>query len=305
MIRQTNVNATVEEMLHLLHSSISKKVELSFDFNRFIPNVLADAAQLRQVIMNLITNASEAIGDAAGTITITTGVVAAPPDNMVVDALRRDVDDRRCVFIEVRDTGCGIDADTLEKIFDPFFTTKFTGRGLGLAAVQGIVRSHHGALQVESTPGEGTCFRVLLPPAEQGDKLVAEPARPAAAETWSGSGTVLVVDDEPGILATSRKLLERLGFDVLTARDGVECLEVYREHRDEICLVLLDITMPRMNGHEALREIKDLDPDAKVMLSSGYAEEESHADGEAGASGFIQKPYQFKVLASALRAILD
>ncbi|GAG07392.1 unnamed protein product, partial [marine sediment metagenome] len=212
----------VEEMAHLLEASISKKAILKYDFAQSLPAIKADPTQIRQVVMNLITNASEAIGDDQGVISISTGVLECDRKYLSETYLDEQLPEGAYAYFEVADTGCGMDAKTLGKIFDPFFTTKFTGRGLGLAAVLGIMRGHNGALKVHSEPGKGTTFRVLFPCLDR----PPEPSEKEAARTdpWRGSGTILLVDDEQPVRAVAKRMLERAGFTVLTAANGREAL---------------------------------------------------------------------------------
>jgi len=206
--------------------------------------------------------------------------------------------------MEVSDTGSGMDKETQERLFEPFFTTKFTGRGLGLSAVQGIVRGHKGDLKMYSEPGKGTTFKLLFPVAVVEVERLGETSA-AEDSSWSGEGTVLLVDDERTIRVLGARMLSRLGFKVLLAADGREALEVYGEHGDEIVLVLLDLTMPRLDGEETFRELVRLDPAVRVLMSSGYTESDitSRFAGK-GPVGFLQKPYTLALLQDALRTAL-
>jgi PAS domain S-box-containing protein len=293
----------VEEMARLLQISISKKCILRFDFDRNLPAIEADAAQLRQIVMNLVINASEAIGDRDGTIAVSTA--ARDCDGATLDGVLADptLPAGRYVVLEVADTGAGMSTETRAKIFDPFFTTKFTGRGLGLSAVLGIVRGHHGGIQCVSEPGRGTTFRLFFPLSQR--SAATPPESPRAADLWRGRGTILVVDDESSILQMSRQMLKTMGFSVLTASDGRSALDVYRDAAEPIDLVLLDRTMPHMDGDETFRELVRLRPDLRVVMTSGYSEQSvaGLVDGP-GLAGFLQKPYRFDELRAAVRRAL-
>jgi len=303
-IRAINLNELVKEMGHLLKVSISKKVSLACHLAAEPLAVMGDASQIQQVIMNLITNASEAIGDAIGVITLRTGIASADEAPRVETLEEYDLPACEYVFLEVADTGSGMDEETRARIFDPFFTKKFTGRGLGLAAVQGIVRAHGGTIEVTTAPGEGTTFRVLLPRAAQ----LAEAPAPelTAPEAWRGSGTILVVDDELFVRDVMAKILTHAGFTVLTAAEGRSGLEVFREHADEIIAVLLDMTMPKMSGQEVFRELRQINPNVPVILTSGYGEPDATGgfDGEALA-GFIHKPFELDTFIAKVRHALE
>ncbi len=303
VLRPLDLSVLVEEMAHLLEVSISKKVSLSYNFSPRIPPVEADPTQLRQVVMNLIINASDAIGDQVGQIKITTGIVSLDQPTLSKLLVGGDLTAGNYAFLEVADSGCGMDRTTIERIFDPFFTTKFTGRGLGLAAVHGIVRSHHGAIDIKSEPGHGTRFRILLPVT---NLPLPDLSTPAFKRTERrGSGTVLVVDDEEIITDIATKILTHAGFRVLTASNGRHGVETFCCHSDEIDAVILDLTMPEMNGEEAYSEMILLKTDIKVILSSGYSETEA-ATRFAGKNlaGFIQKPYRPNVLIEKLNEVL-
>lgn len=302
VVRHLDLNEVVREMTHLLQVSISKKIGLRFRFASSLPAIEADAAQIQQVIMNLVTNASDAIGDEEGTITISTHLQELDPLDIARIFSAQELGPGRFVVLEVGDTGCGISPETLDRIFDPFFTTKASGRGLGLSAMLGILRGHGGGFKIYSEVGRGTLFKVYFP---AGQEPAVASFRPAAEAEGELHGTVLVVDDEPAILKTLDTMLRRFGLQVITARDGVEALERFQENRDCVDLVLMDLTMPRMDGRETFVRMRRLCPDLSVILSSGYNEQETVQDflGK-GLAGFIQKPYQLKelrkILASAL-----
>ncbi|HEY4745372.1 MAG TPA: response regulator, partial [Desulfuromonadaceae bacterium] len=251
-----------------------------------------------------VINASEAIGDKSGVIAITTGAMRCGHDYLSDIRFDEQLAEGLYVFVEVADTGCGMDRDTLARLFDPFFTTKFTGRGLGMAAVLGIVRGHRGAIKVYSEPGKGTTFKVLLPAASGHAERVLQAAAPESS--WRGSGTVLLVDDEETIRALGGEMLQMLGFGVLTADNGREALNVYQTHGGEIAAVILDLTMPRMDGEETFRELRRIQPDVRVIMSSGYNEQEvSQRFIGKGLAGFVQKPYNLATLGAVLRQALQ
>ena len=291
VVQVLSVNEIVEEMTHLLSVSISKKAIIKYNLYANLPMVKADATQLRQVVMNLITNASEAIGDRSGVIALTSGVMDC--DDRYLQGAAGSGDNLasgQYVYLEVSDTGHGMDQETLSRIFDPFFTTKFTGRGLGLAAVLGIMRGHKGCIRVDSELGKGTIFKMLLPVCEQPEETGSHPG--PQLESWSGRGLVLLADDEETIRSLARRILEKGGFAVLTAADGREAIEVFKQHLGEISLVILDMTMPHLDGEACFRELRRLDPGVKVIITSGYNEQDiiGRFIGK-GLAGFAQKPY--------------
>ena len=303
VVEPVDLNEVVAEMGHLLSVSISKKAALKYELADGLPAVEADATQIRQLIMNLITNASEALGEESGVISVRTGTMACDRACLSDAQLNEDCAEGTYVYFEVVDTGCGMHAEAREKIFDPFFTTKFAGRGLGLAAVSGIVRGHRGALKVESESGRGTAFQVLLPALD----VQVTPAQRASAtpKPWSGTGTVLLVDDEAQVLTVATRLLERLGFSVLAATNGRQALDVFGQHAEAIVCVLLDLTMPEMDGEETFRELRRIRKDVCVLLASGYDEEEvARRFAGNGLAGFIAKPYQYVDLLEKLRQVL-
>ncbi len=302
VVQPVNLSDVVEEMAHLLEVSISKKAILRYDFAKSIPYIQADATQIRQVVMNLITNASDAIGDKSGIITVATGAMECDRDYLRSTFLDDTLADGVYVYIEVSDTGCGMDEATQNRLFEPFFTTKFTGRGLGMSATLGIVRGHKGAIKCYSEVGRGTTFKILFPVCDTAF-LPSDVSSQTMLET-PGSGTILVVDDEETIRAIARKMLEQAGYDVITASDGKEGVDLFELHKAEISLVLLDMTMPHMSGPQVFEKIIKIQPGIKVILSSGYSKEEvtSHFDGLAG---FIQKPYLGSELLNTVRQVLQ
>jgi two-component system cell cycle sensor histidine kinase/response regulator CckA len=303
VIQAVEIQKVVEEMLHMLRVSISKNAILKLNFAVNIPSIDADASQLRQVIMNLVVNASEAIGDRSGVITISTGAMDCDRTYLSESWLDEQLPEGMYVCIEVADTGAGMDAETRSRIFDPFFTTKFTGRGLGLAAVLGIVRGHRGAIKVCSEPGRGSTFKVLFPASQRAE--VREEGS-AVRGIYEGKGTVLLVDDDESVRAVGRKMLERIGFSVVTASDGAEAIARFRERADDITCAIVDLTMPHVDGAETFRELRRMRPGVRVILSSGYNEQDvTQRFVGKGLAGFIQKPYQLSTLVAVLKDVLE
>jgi PAS domain S-box-containing protein len=308
VVRPLNLSRLVEEVGRLLAASISKKAVLRYDCARDLPPIVGDAAQLHQVVMNLMTNASDALGDQPGVITLSTHTAHLDRGYLAGTYINDDLPGGLYVCLEVSDTGCGMDRTTLSRIFDPFFTTKFAGRGLGLAAVLGIVRGHKGAIKVYSEVGHGTRFRIVLP-AEKVEKDAAQPQeRPkdTGLDTWRGSGLVLVADDEETARAVAKEVLTEYGFSVNTAENGMEAVEMFRVHAQELVAVLLDLTMPIMSGQEAFEEMQKIRSEVPVVLSSGYTEQDvSQRFTGARPSAFIQKPYIHTDLLDKLRTVTE
>ncbi|KAA3612000.1 MAG: PAS domain S-box protein [Calditrichaeota bacterium] len=303
VVKALNLNEVVQEMGTLLETSISKKIVLKYNFSKNTPVVEVDTAQIRQVIMNLIINASDAIGEESGVISITTGAIECDESYLHSTYLNDNLKQGIYAYLEVSDTGIGMDKETQTKIFDPFYTTKFTGRGLGLAAVLGIMRGHNGAIKIYSEPGKGTSFKALFPSSDK--NAVSLNTEPKSTQKIEADGTVLIVDDEDTIRALGRQALEKSGFSVLTAEDGREGLKVYKKSMDEISVVLLDMTMPHMNGEETFRELRQLNPKIKVILSSGYNEQEATNNFTGkGLAGFLQKPYRASELIEKVRDLI-
>jgi PAS domain S-box-containing protein len=303
VVEPLDLCALVEEMTHLLHVSISKNVEIKFDFQPRLPAIEADATQVRQVIMNLISNASEAIGENPGVISVRVHVREADRALLAASYLDEGLPEGPYIALEVSDTGVGMEEQTLARIFDPFFSTKFTGRGLGLAAVLGIVRGHKGSIGVRSEPGKGTTFLVLFPCLDATCEELA-PREVRRSPPPRGSGTVLVVDDERIVRSVAKVMLERAGYRPRLAADGEEAMRILRRETGEIDAVLLDLTMPHMGGVEVFVEMKKIRPELPIVLISGYAEEDAMEQfGETGLAGFIQKPFEVESFLGSVRNV--
>ena len=295
----------VEEMTQLLAASVSKKVNLTINHGVGLPLLKGDPTQIRQIVMNLVINASEAVGEGEGDVTVTTSLRHCTPADLHSKYLNQDLDEGDYLCLEVTDTGCGMDQQTLERLFEPFYTTKFTGRGLGMSAVIGIVRSHGGSLSVQSEPGKGTVFTIYFPFEENNSRMVPL-AAPDLSSEWKGSGTVLLVEDEEAIQMLGTLMLGQLGFDVVTASDGVEALEIYRREGERFSLVLLDLTMPRMGGEETFHALKEINPAVKVVITSGFSAQEMAEQFEGqGLLGFIEKPFTLEILRHVIARGLD
>ena len=299
-----NLSRVAQETIQLLIMSIAPGCHLRYDFSDSLPIIEGDDNQIRQVIMNLIINSSEAMGEGGGFIVIKTGQMECSQSYLKNCYIYEDIPEGTYVYLEAEDTGCGMTKDIQDKIFDPFFTTKFTGRGLGLAVVLGIVRRHNGAIKVQSEPGKGTTIRVLFPISDRvliEDKLEKPPVVSSCT-----TGTILVIDDEPHICKLTKIILEFFGFVVMTAFGGRKGLEIFNAHKDEIDLVLLDMIMPDMDGKEVFEELKNIREGIEIVLISGYSEEVAmnYFEGKELA-GFIQKPYNQEQLVEAVQKIIE
>ena len=289
VVEAVDASTAVHEMAALLRTAIGRSAAMQLDLATDLPAIDVDATQFRQVLMNLITNAADSLGDDGGLITVRTAVRDIGAEYLETCVPGTNAAAGRFVLIEVSDTGAGMDAATVARIFDPFFTTKFTGRGLGLAATLGIMRSHRGAIRVYSEVGRGTAFGLLFPASDQ----VAHPATATRNPVWQMSGEVLVVDDEPSVLAVTSALLIRRGFTVTTADSGLRAVELFRANPSRFVLVLLDLTMPGMDGQATFRTLREVRPDVRVLLMSGYNEQEvTRLFVGRGLAGFLQKPFR-------------
>lgn len=260
--------------------------------------------------MNLITNAAEAIEEQPGFIKLSTGVLDCDRNLLADSRLVDKPEPGRFVYLEVTDNGIGMSEETQRRIFDPFFTTKFTGRGLGMSAVLGIVKGHGGALFVKSVPGRGSTIKVAFPTIESDINVTTQKAEAAiesrSAATGPLSGSVLVVDDEKSVLRICVTMVKLCGLTVITASDGAEAIRKFRTHSNEIDLVLMDLTMPNMDGVAAMHELRRIKPEIKIILSSGFNEQElDERVGNQNPSGFIRKPYSMKNLKAELRRVLS
>ncbi len=303
IVQHLDLGALVRETVQMLQISISKKAVLRFNLEKVLPPVEVDATQIRQVVMNLVINASEAIADKSGVITLTTGMLHVDRAYLGGTLIAPELPEGDYVFLEVSDNGCGMSAETQAKIFDPFFSTKFTGRGLGLAAVLGIVRGHKGALKVYSEEGRGTAFKLLFP-AQSGPAETPVDATPSVAR-WRGWGAVLVVDDEEPVRTTVGRMLSVSGFEPVLVRDGREALSVFTADPERFVFVLLDLTMPHMDGAETFAQLRRIRPDVRVVLMSGFNQQDAlvRFPGK-GLASFLQKPFNVDALSAVLEKVL-
>ncbi len=290
-----NLSSLVSEMLELLKISISRSAELKLDLPANLPSVRANAAQIRQVMLNLVTNASEALASNEGVISVSLATVRSDVElsDPVAGPSAGDY-----VRLMVADTGCGMTPEIQAKIFDPFFTTKFAGRGLGLGAVQGIVRHHGGAIRVASAPGQGSRFEIFLPCLVEPDLQSPSPAlRPSAAAAKPAVATILLVEDEETLSMAVSRMLRKKGYSVLEAADGLAAVNLFRANHHAIDLVLLDLTLPEMSGQQVLRELRRIQPNLKVILTTAYGREMALTSlGGLQPWLFLRKPYRFDEL---------
>ncbi|MGE0432143.1 MAG: ATP-binding protein [Planctomycetota bacterium] len=302
-VRSLDLNVLIAEVTHLLKSAISRNATVSFNLANDLPKVQGDSSQLRQVMMNLVTNASDAIGDAPGEVCISSGTSRLTEADIADMDFHEGLQAGPFVWFEVADDGCGMAPETKANIFDPFFTTKFTGRGLGLAAVLGILRAHAAGVRITSRPGSGSVFRVFLSP----DASTAHPeSRPVEETRWRGSGLVLIVDDNTSARTVCSRMVERLGFSVITCEDGVEAVDAFRQHHESLRLVMLDLTMPRLGGAGAFEQMMAINPRIPVLLCSGY----TNQDGDPrfdhpSLKAFVRKPYRIADLARTIEEALS
>ncbi len=305
-VESVDLSQEIQEVLRLVQPSISRKISVVLDLPNDLPKVQADKGQLQQVLMNLVVNAAEAIGEQPGVLSVKTSRRTLSEAGIRDLPAAAGMEAGNYVCVEVRDTGCGMDEETKTRIFDPFFTTKFTGRGLGLAAVSGIMRGHKGGINVTTAPGEGSTFAAYFPATNEKEHPAPEATPPQAVSKNLPCGTVLVVDDEPVVLRVARNALEHSGCTVLTAESGPAAIELFRRYCKDISLIVLDLSMPGMSGLETLPELRRIRPDVLVVISSGYSESETlRLFSGHRISGFLQKPYSSQRLLELVNAAAD
>ncbi len=302
VIEPVSLTTLVEELRPLLEVSLVNKPRLTFELEPALPQIDVDAAQIRQVVLNLVMNAAESTASGAGHVIVRSNVTDVSREELSNCLLGDELPPGRYVVLEVIDNGCGMDETTLSRIFEPFFTTKFAGRGLGLPALLGIVRGHRGAIRVVSNDGNGSVFRVLLPTSQRRTSVVP----PTSTTWWHGRGCILFADDEPPVRTVGRRILERLGFQVVLAQNGRIAIDEFARRADEISLVILDLTMPEMTGDQALLEIRRLRPHVPIVLTSGFGEEEVlERLSSVTIDGFLKKPFRVEDFSNLIRSVLE
>lgn len=299
-----NISNLAEEMSKLLEVSLTKGVQLEYQLTQALPPIQVEAVHIQQLLINLIMNANEAMPCSSGEITLSTGTMDVQ-ENMKGFNSKEKPCLGTYVYVQVQDNGCGMDAETQQNIFQPFFTTKGTGHGLGMATILSIVYGHHGIIKVKSEPEKGSTVTIAFPAMDnqnQDDNMVQE--YDALKKVHIG-GKVLLVDDEEVVLETMQVMLEDLGCETLLAQDGEQAVTMYAQHQDEIALIVLDFTMPKMSGPSCVAALKALNQDVKIILCSGYTEEDVRSQFKAcDVTGFLPKPCSLKQLHQALQKAL-
>ncbi|MDX8397698.1 MAG: PAS domain S-box protein [Mariprofundaceae bacterium] len=310
-IRPINLSEMIQKTMQLLESSVSKRIQLNIDLDPKLPFIDADIAQMQQIIMNLILNAAEAIGDHNGHINITTATASLRQEDLLKLLNGKDMQAGQYIALHVEDNGCGMSSEIQKKIFDPFFTTKFTGRGLGMSAILGIVHGHHGGLQLDSEPQKGSQFSIYIPLGQHQELPVKEP-KPSITKTLQPAG-ILIVDDEPDIRELAQCIFEDEGMRTYLAIDGEHGLSLLKQHLDDIDLILLDMTMPVLGGHEFYQLMQEFAPHIAVIIASGYSEEDIRKRFQQSLEAsnpksltFLQKPYlPEKLIQTAQKMLTD
>jgi len=303
VIEPMDVNQMIADMRQILDVSVLKVVTLSFELAEDLPLIKADIAQMQQLIMNLMINAAEALTDGVGTVTVRTRKITCDQHYLDTMDIGTELQPGSYVSLEVEDSGIGMDEETMRRIFDPFFTTKFTGRGLGMSAALGVIQGHGGGMRIISKPGFGTRFKIILPTTKE--ELTSR-EKPVRKEQWKGAGTVLIVDDEKMLRDVARSMLEKLEFSVKVATDGLDAIDQYQKNRNDIVCVLLDLTMPRMDGEECFQRLREIDSNLSIVIMSGYNEQEvSQKFVGEGLGAFLHKPFRERQLSDAMQSALN
>lgn len=307
VMSQTHPESLLRGMSDILRSTVSRSISIKTEIPDKLPVIMADAGQFQQVIMNLVTNSSEAIGEGQGEIIITVGEELLTADYLSHKRLDSELKPGSYVCIDISDNGCGMDEDIRKKVFEPFFSTKQTGRGLGLPAVQGIMRGHGGAVVMESMKNSGTKARLIFPALGETEQVKQRktPSSSALLKPGQSAGLILVVDDEDVVRDLCMEFVRIAGYEVMGAEDGLKGVEIFRRESDKLACVLLDLSMPKMDGVTAFHEMKKINPGIPVILCSGYSEDDATRSfaGETLA-GFLQKPYKLDVLSYKLRSVI-
>lgn len=304
--KQVNITSLVEEMIEMLKSTLSKNVEMTTAISPDLPSIVADVSQIRQIVMNLIINASESIGEAQGKITVSLAKSVIKDRPSVKDHLGKPIPIGNYICLEVTDTGCGMDEKTKQRIFEPFYTTKFTGRGLGMSAVLGIITAHKGSIQLLSQPDKGSIFKIYLPIQKTDYSEDESDQQSDTFEPWQGSGTILLVEDEEQVMSVAKVMLEELGFEVVTAINGKKALELFLKGDEAITLVVTDIGMPVMDGYTLINELKKLKPELPIIISSGFGSSDiSSRIACEDISGLVSKPYNFNQIQEVLKSVVE
>ncbi|MBW4057221.1 MAG: response regulator [Proteobacteria bacterium] len=302
---QIDMGTLVDEMVKMLKATITKNVNIKCDLLPDIPFIKGDASQIRQVVMNLIINAAEAVGAAQGEIHVTVATAVIRAGQTEKDHFGKVIPAGWYVCLEVTDNGCGMDAETRQRIFEPFYTTKITGRGLGMSAVLGIIKPHRGALQLSSQTGQGTTFKLYLP-VQVSDATGDESLQQGSSKPWQGNGTILLVEDEKEVRFVAKIMLNEMGFTVIEASNGKEALELYQKNAEKITLVMTDMGMPVIDGYELFDKLKILDPCLPIIISTGFGDTAvTTRIAREYIAGLVSKPYDFDQLQKVLKGVVE
>jgi PAS domain S-box-containing protein len=304
IMTQVNVTALVDEMVTMLKSTTSQNVAIIPDLAAALPPLKGDASQLCQIVMNLIINASEAIGEAQGVIRISLTKITITAGQQEMDYFGVTIPVGGYICLKISDNGCGMDEETKRRIFEPFYSTKFSGRGLGMSATLGIITAHKGALQLSTVLGDGSTFTIYLP-VQNSDITIEESLQQVKSAPWKGNGMILLVEDEEQVMLIVKTMLEALGFTIIEACNGREALERYRENAAEITLVVTDMGMPVMDGYELFRELKSMNPKLPIIITSGYGDTViTSRIPRNEIAGLVSKPYRFDRLRDVLKSVV-